>query len=123
MTWIFRHRSKIIRSGNKTLSKMMHPNAVDHDARRDGVVGVGDGIRELQAPAAVRPGWPEIAGQHLDEVAWDQRSFVPRIAPNENRRVMRPGHVLQHHGSFRSRRVRHLPARHGGWCFAAWTPR
>ena len=48
--------AEIVRGGDKALAEMMHPDAVDQDAGGEGVVGVDDGLGQLEAAAAMRKG-------------------------------------------------------------------
>ena len=48
-------------------SEMMHPDAVDHDSCGQGILGIGDGFRELQPSAALRKGLRLALAQDGDE--------------------------------------------------------
>ena len=51
-----RPHTEIARRADQGLAEMMQPEAVDIDARGEGVVRAGDGASQFQSPAAVREG-------------------------------------------------------------------
>jgi len=48
-----RHVAQIVGRGDEAFAEMLLPEAVDEDAGREGVFGIGDGLGEFEAAAAV----------------------------------------------------------------------
>src|SRR5205085_11337077 len=60
--------AEVARGADEALAEVVLPDAVDHHARRQRVVGAGDGLRQLQPAAALRE-WPGVGAQDREELA------------------------------------------------------
>jgi hypothetical protein len=76
---------------------VVRPDAVDHDAGRQRVLGVGDRLGQLLAAAALGERLAGRAGQHFEELPGHRRAAVGLIAAQEHDRVHGLGQVVQDH--------------------------
>src|SRR5262245_21010595 len=88
---------------------MVHPDAIDHDARRQWVIGGGAGLRQLEPTAPPGERTSARAAEHLEELPRDLLALRLRVAPQEDARVARARDVDQDEGVRRRRGRLELP--------------
>ena len=65
MGWRVAAQAEVAGCSHQALAEVVHPDAVDHDARGQRVVLAGDGPGQFQPAAALAERLPLVAGQHL----------------------------------------------------------
>src|SRR5204863_1617103 len=80
-------QAEIARRRDQAPPKVLQPDAVRPDARRERVLGARDAVRQLEASAAVREGRPRRAGQEPDELARNLLALVGGVAAAEDTRI------------------------------------
>ena len=78
-------------------AEVVHPDAVDHHAGGQRVVGRGDRLRQFQPAAAVRERLALRPGDDLGELPRHRRAAVVRVAAQEDDRLGRLRGVGEHH--------------------------
>src|SRR5581483_9724178 len=76
--------AEIVGRGDDAASEMPLPDAIDHHARGQRILLVGDPLRELEAAAALLVGRKLLAAEDREEAAGDRRAERLRLAANHD---------------------------------------
>src|SRR5690349_18850608 len=101
MAWRFRPGPEVVRRRNKPFAKMMQPDTVYQNSRRQWVVFAHNRPSQVKPAAAVGKRSPIRTRENLQKLARYHGSFVPRVAADEYGRIVRPAQILQDHRSWR----------------------
>src|SRR5438067_2094209 len=83
--------AEVARRANDPLAEVVLPDAVDHDARRQRIIGRADPAGQFQPAAARGDRWLPVASQCTGEVPGDARAELLVAAPDVDMNVPRAG--------------------------------
>src|SRR6476659_4787896 len=98
MAWFFGLRPQIVRRAHETFPEVMHPHAVDYDARGQWVAFARDRLCQFQASAPLLERGGLAAAEDLEKVARNNFTTVLGLPTNEHGGIVHVT-VFDHHGA------------------------